>query len=195
MGNSFISAQKAAELIGMSIRTIYRCAKSGLIRTKLAGRSTLFDEEDVLKLKKSKEDSKSKSAYKSEINRIYREIIDKLMVDIQTLRSQMNAVMKILDIRYEPLAFTAPEYERMYLSAEQYASEGWPPHVEDIWAEYFTRVKIEDLERIESITKDPHPWRVLLKLATTMHVNPWNKQLSDILAAGRANIHQVAGIW
>lgn len=187
MGNSFVYKDKAAVLAGVSERTLYRYARKGLIRTEREGRRTLFNEEDILQIKKGRRDVLSTP--------INRDIITKLLSEVQTLKTQMSTVMRILNIKYDDLNMTAPEYERFYMTAEQYSLEGWPPHAEEMWAEYFVRIKVEDLEKLEKITNDPHPWRPFLRLAATMHVNPWNKDLTELLAAGRTNIHQVAGIW
>lgn len=118
-----------------------------------------------------------------------------LQAQVQTLTMQMATVMRLLNVRYEPLKFTIPEYMNFYQTAEQMSVEGWPPHSEELWSEYFVRLTVEDLEGIELATEDKHPWRPLLRLATTMHLNPYNKQLTEILAAGRTNVQRVAGIW
>lgn len=187
MGNSFIYKEKACELAGICERSLYRYAQKGLIETKREGRRTLFKEDDLLRIKKHKRDI-AKSPLTAEM-------FLKLMSEVQTLKTQMSAVMRILNIKYDALQMTSPEYERFYQIAEQYSQEGWPPHAEEMWADYFVRMKLEDLEKLEIITKDPHPWRPFLRLASTMHVNPWNKDLADIFAHGRTNIHQLAGIW
>lgn len=187
MGNSFVYKEKAAALAGISERTLYRYARKGLVRTKEDGRRTLFDEEDVLKLKKGRRDILSAP--------LQRDMIVKLISEVQTLKTQMSTVMRILNIQYDALQMTAPEYERFYKTAEQYSIEGWPPQAEEMWAEYFVRMRAEDLAKLEKITGDPHPWRPFLRLVSTMRINPYEASLADIFSAGKTNIEHIAGIW
>ena len=144
-------------------------------------------EEDIRQVKKGRHDALSSP--------VKRDVISILQAEVQTLRMQMATVMRILNVRYEPLRFTIPEYLGLYQTAQELSTEGWSPHSEEMWAEYFVRMTVEDLEGIELASEDKHPWRPLLRLATTMHLNPYNKHLTDMLAAGRTNIQHVAGVW
>lgn len=182
-----MTTQQAARYLGVSMRTIYRYTTKGLLEAKCEGRKLFVAEEDVIKLKKGRRDMLS--------NPIQRDILAKLQAEVQTLKTQMATVMRLLNVRYEPLDMTLPECDLFYKAADQYSTEGWPPHIEEQWAEYFVRLKIEDLEKIELAVNDPHPWRPLLRLAATMHINPWNRELTELLGAGRTNVLQVAGIW
>lgn len=182
-----MTTQQAARYLGASARTIYRYASKGLIEAKCEGRRLLLNEEDVIKVKKGRRDMLS--------NPVQKDILVKLQAEVQTLKTQMATVMRLLNIRYEPLGMTLPESELFYKAAEQYSTEGWPPHIEEQWAEYFVRLKTEDLEKVELAVNDPHPWRPILRLVATMHLNPWNKELTELLGAGRSNVLQVAGVW
>jgi DNA-binding transcriptional MerR regulator len=187
MGNSFVYKERAAELAGVCERSLFRYARKGLIKTRREGRRTLFSEEDLLRLKKGRRDVL--------LAPMRRDTITKLISEVQALQMQVSTITRILNIKYDSLDMTLPEYERFYQSAEQYSFEGWPPHVEEMWADYFVRIKVEDLEKIEKLTGDPHPWRPFLKLVSTMHLKSWNKDLMEQLAAGKNNLHQIAGIW
>jgi hypothetical protein len=187
MGSGFITKTEAAALMGCSPKSIYRYVSKGLIRHHYDGRYLMVCEEDVLGMRLGRREM---------LNSPYtRDIIDKMVLDIQQLKTQMETVLRMLNINYSALNFTDPEYRNFYLVACQLANEGWSPHVEDQWADYFVRLKIEDLESLERITQDPHPWRPLLKLAATMHLRPWNTKLRDMFGAGRSNVHQVSGMW
>lgn len=185
----FITIPQAAALIGCSERSVFRYTKKGILHWKHEGRSTLVSEEDVRTLRKGRHDAASMTST------VKRDIVTKLQIEVQTLKTQMATVMRLLNVRHEPLNFTLPEYKLFYQSAEQMSTEGWSPHVEEMWAEYFVRVTVEDLEGIERATEDKHPWRPLLRLVTTMHLNPYDKALTEMLAAGRTNIQHIAGVW
>jgi hypothetical protein len=188
MGSSkFLTIKQAAKLLEVNQRSIYRYAKRGILQARCEGRHTFVAEEDVLTMLKGKRDLLS-----SPLNR---GVIGKLQAEVQTLKTQMAAVMRILNMKYDPFSFTVPEYEHLYRAAEQLSTTGWSPHEEEMWAEYFVRFRTEDFEKIEIAVGDKHPWRPFLRLATSMHVNPYNKDLTDMLAAGRTNIQQTAGVW
>lgn len=188
MGSSkYVTIAQAARLLGVSTRSIYRYTRRGVLQARCEGRHIFIAEEDVAQMKKGRRDVVSTP--------LHRDIITKQQAEIQTLKSQMATVMRILNIRHDPLSMTLVEYDLFYRTAEQMSIEGWSPHVEETWAEYFVRIRVEDLEKIELAVSDPHPWRPLLRLATTMHASPYNSDLADMFASGRTNMQQLAGVW
>ncbi len=188
MGSSkFVTTKYAASILGVTDRTIYRYTKKGLLEARCEGRSLLISEEDVVKMKKGRRDMLASP--------LQRDVIAKLMAEVQALKIKVQTMEWMLNIKYEPLNLSLPEADLLYKAAQQFSVEGWAPHIEEQWADYFVRMKIEDFEKIELATNDNHPWRPFLRLASTMHLNPWNKGLEQALAAGRTNIHQTAGVW
>lgn len=184
---NFITKEEAAKLMDCSVKSIYRYAKRGLIRTRYEDKKFFVNEEDLQTLRKGRRD---------QLNSPYtRDIINMLVLDMQTVKTQMATVMRILNINYVPLGFTDPEYVAFYQTADQLSTEGWSPHVEDQWADCFVRLKVEDLTAMQRLTADDHPWRPILRLATSMHLRPWNTRLRDLFGSGRSNVHQIAGIW
>lgn len=188
MGSSkFMTTKQAATLLGVSMRTLYRYVEKGLIEAKCEGRHLFINEEDVTRVKKGRRDMLSSP--------VKRDILYKLQAKVQELEATLSVVTRMLNITRNPLELTLPEADLLYKSAEQASIEGWPPHVEEQWAEYFMRLTVETFEKIELATNDPHPWRPFLRLAITMHLNPWDKRLEQMLGAGRNNVQQTAGIW
>lgn len=187
MGSKYITVEQAAVALGVSTRSIYRYAKRGVLRAECEGRSVVVLEEDLREVKKGRHDTMSSSVKK--------DIVSTLQAQVQTLTMQMATVMRLLNVRYEPLKFTIPEYLNFYQTAQQLSIEGWSPHSEEMWSEYFVRITVEDFEGIELATEDKHPWRPILRLATTMHLSPYNKHLTEMFAAGRTNVQRLAGVW
>lgn len=186
MARRFLRKEKAAALLGVSPRTIYRYLRKGLLLPAFQGRLIGVWEDDVLKLKKLQEiDAPTPD----------KELVLKFMTEVETLKSQMATVLRILNVKFDPLGLTGPEYRSLYRMAEHYALEGWPPQAEEQWADTFVRMRIEDLEELALSVEDEHPWRPFLKLATTMHLNAYNKSLQDQLASGKSNIYNIAGVW
>jgi excisionase family DNA binding protein len=187
MGSKYMTVEQAAAVLGVSTRSIYRYAERGVLRAQCEGRSVLILEEDLRHVKKGRHEALSSPVKK--------DVISVLQAQVQTLNMQMATVMRILNVRYTPLNLTIPEYLNIYKSAQQMSTEGWAPHHEEMWSEYFVRITIEDLEGIELASEDKHPWRPILRLATTMHLSPYNRHLTEMLAAGRMNVQHMAGIW
>ncbi len=192
MGSSkWLTIKQASKIVGVCERSIYRYATRGIFQTKteLIGKvkTTLILEDDVLNWKRGRRDLLSSP--------LQRDVIQKLLGEVQTLKTQVATCMRILNIRFDPLNFTVPEYEHLYRAAEQLSTQGWSPHEEEMWSEYFVRFRVEDFEKVELATQDKHPWRPFLRLASSMHVSPYNSDLTEVLGAGRTNLQQVAGVW
>jgi hypothetical protein len=187
MGTKILTKERAATLLDCSKRTIQRYLRRGLLKPAFDGRKMGVYEDDVLNLRNARE--------LEHPTVLDRDLVMKLMVKVETLENQMATVLRILNVKFEPLNLSDPEYRSLYAMMDSYSIQGWPPHVEQQMADLFVRFRIEDLEKLERVTEDKHPWRPILRLATTMHLGPWDSALRDQLAAGRTNIHHVAGMW
>lgn len=187
----WITKEEAAKMMDCSLKSIYRYTRRGLLRSQYevqdGKKRFLVNEDDLQVLTKGRRDL---------LNSPYtRDMINMLLLDVQTLKTQMATVLRILNVNYVPLSFSDGEYRAFYMAANQFSTDGWSPHVEDQWADYFVRLKVEDLDQLERITMDTHPWRPVLRLAVAMHLRPWNTRLRDLFGTGRSNVHQVAGMW
>jgi excisionase family DNA binding protein len=188
MGSSkFISTKEAAERLGCTTRTIYRYTQKGILQAECRGRQLYILEDDILQHQKGKRELLTSP--------LDRNVIAKLIVEIQDLKGKVATISKFLNIRNEPLNLTIPEYSLFYQAADQYSKEGWPPHIEEMWSENFSRMRIEDLTALEQATGDAHPWRPFLRLVTTMYLNPWNPELRDMFGAGMNNVERLGGMW
>jgi len=174
-------------MLGVCNRTIFRYLEKGLLVPAYCGNCIGVWEEDVLKLKKLREQDAPTV--------LDRELVLRLLTEVETLKSQMSTILRILNVKFDPLNLTTPEYRSLHTMAELYSTEGWPPQAEQQWADIFVRLRIDDLEEMKEATGDEHPWRCLLRLATTMHLNAFDTTLQDQLASGKANVHSVAGTW
>ena len=185
--NKFLKKGKAASILGVSSRTIFRYLKKGLLVPAYCGNTIGVWEEDVIKLKKIREQDVPTA--------LDRELVMRLLTEVETIKSQMSTVLRILNIKFDPLNLTPPEYRSLYEMTEIYSNEGWPPQAEQQWADIFVRLRIDDLEEMKEVSGDEHPWRGLLRLATTMQLNAYDNNLQNQLTSGKANVHNVAGTW
>ena len=183
----YITKKEAAALLQKSPRTIANYLSKGLVRFEYRGKVAYLLEEDVLRLDKGRKDPASYP--------LNRDTFERMQVELDALKAQMAVVLRILNLRHMELTLTPVEYKNLYDGANQLAAEGWPPHVEEQWSDVFLRLRVEDFEKIEPLVEDPHPWRAFLRLATSMHLRPWDKNLREIFAEGRKRLEQVAGMW
>lgn len=183
----YITKREASKLLEVSERTVSRYLDKGLVRFEYRGKVAYLCEEDVLRLDKGRKDPIGVP--------LNRDTFERMRVDIEALQAQLAVVLRILNLQHMELTLTSSEYKNLYEGANQLASEGWPPHSEEQWSDMFLRIRIEDLEKIEPLVNDPHPWRTFLRLATSMHLRPWDKNLRDIFAEGKKRLEQVAAMW
>lgn len=185
MGSGFVTKEKAAAILDCHLVTIYKYIKKGYLRTETKGRHILVCEDDLLQFKKAKDEP-----LPFPVNKI---TIAQLFARVTVLESYVSVIRRLLNIKYEPLSLTDPEIRNLYLMATEYAINGWPPHAEEMWADTFVRMKMEDLQQLEQVTEDPHPWRPFLRLAASMHTQGYDHK--DQFAAGRNNVHVLGSLW
>lgn len=183
----YITKREAAALLDVSLNTIARYMSKGLVRFEYRSKVAYIPEEDLLRLDRGRKDPAGVP-----LNQF---TFQAMRVEIDSLRAQMAVVLKILNLRHMELSYTPAEYKNLYDGVNQLSSEGWPPHLEEQYSDLFLRIRIEDLEKIEPLVEDPHPWRPFLRLATSMHLRPWDKNLREIFAEGKKRLEQVAGMW
>ncbi len=183
----YITKKEAADLLKVSSRTISRYMDKGLIHFEYRSKVAYLLEEDILRLDKNRKDPAG-----TPLNRY---TFERMQIELDALKAQMAVVLRILNLQHMELTLTSPEYKNLYDSANQLTAEGWPPHAEEQWSEMFLRIRIEDLEKIEPLVNDPHPWRAFLRLASSMYLHPWDRSLREIFAEGKKRLEQVAGMW
>lgn len=190
-GNA-ITRARAAEMLGMSERNVYRLIRQGLLRRASLGKDTGVLEDDVLALSLVRAERAAVGPGEFPVNQA---TLATMMARLQSLESRVAIVHRLLNLESAPLILTDPEALSLYHSATELAENGWAPFVEEQWAQTFVRMRIENLEQLERLTSDPHPWRAFHRLCATMLLVPFDKNLRDGLSLGKANLFALIGIW
>jgi hypothetical protein len=190
----FLTTGEVSEILGVSVRGVYRYLSRGYLRSVRQDGKTGAWESDVLELKRVRaaEADRDGEPVPFAINRA---TLSMLHARVTSLEMKAAVLARILGVRHEPLALTDPEIVAIYTTATSYAAEGWPPHAEGMWADMFLRMRLDDLQQLHRLTADPHPWCVFHKLCATMALAPANRDLRDELVQGRANLFSLAGMW
>lgn len=190
MGSTFayVSIDKAAEYIGLSRRSIYSYIKKGFLRTKKEGKGTVVLREDVLTLKELRD----RDDLPYPVNKM---TIGRLDARVQLLEKQLSVVLRILDMRHEPLGLSASQLNSLYIMAGHHLENQWSPHEENIWVDTFIRITLEDFEEMNKMVEVEHPWRPLYQLCRAMLQAPCDHDHKLNLNAGKANLEKIAQIW
>lgn len=192
MGSRFLTKAEAAKVLGCSVRTIFAKIARGELRPVANGPTVGVLEEDVIAMRDSKRRQEGERVLPFAINR---QTLMRLHNEVSVLRHDMNQVLRVLNIRREPLKASNLEITSLYKTATTYADEGWPPQVEETWVNYLLRLTTHHFSQIEAATKDRHPWRPFLRLISTMVLRPYNTELSIQLVSARDSIQTAVAVW
>lgn len=185
MGSVFewISVPKAAEALNVSVRQVYKYISRGQLTALQEGKTRSVNRKDV----KALIDAKKKGLPRA-VNAL---LVLRMDAEIQILKKQLETVMRMLDIRYEPLELDKDDLNNLYEMAAHHLTTPWSPHEETMWCDVFVRIRLEDMEKIES----EDPWRPFLSLVKIMFNNPYNTDNKLMLSAGRENIERIGFAW
>lgn len=185
MGSVFewISIPKAAEALGVSVRQIYKYIAQGQLVALQEGKSRSVSRKDV----KALIDAKKKGIPRA-VNAL---LVLRMDAKIQVLEKQVETLMRLLDLRYEPLDLDKEDLTNLFEMAVHLLTTPWSPHEEAMWCDVFVRIRLEDMEKIDH----PDPWRPFLSLAKVMLNHPYNPDNKMMLSSGKENIERIAFAW
>ena len=190
MGSVFeyITIEKAGEALSISRRTVYTYISRGYLRTVKEGQHQLVSRKDVRTLL----DLGKKRNQSYAANKVAVAALD---ARVHSLEHEVETMKRILDLRVEHLALTAPELLSLYRMAEHHLTTPWSPHEEEQWTDVFVRIRLEDLEKLAEVVEDEDPWRPFHQLAKAILTNPHDINLSLQINAGKNNLEKLAYIW
>ncbi len=185
MGSVFewISIPKAAEALEVSVRQIYKYIKQGQLTALQERKTRSVNRKDV----KALIDAKKKGVPRA-VNAL---LVLRMDAEIQVLKKQVETLMRLQDIRYEPLTLDREDMTNLFDMATHHLTSPWSPHEETMWCDIFVRMRLEDVEKIDR----PDPWRPFLSLAKVMLNHPYNVDNKLILSSGKENIERIGFTW
>lgn len=185
MGSVFewISIPKAAEALEVSVRQVYAYIKQGQLTALQEGKKRSVNRKDV----KALIDAKKKGIPRA-INAL---VVLRMDAEIQVLKKQVETVMRLLDIRFDPLGLDKEDLNNLFVMAAHYLTVPWSPHEETMWCDVFVRMRLEDLEKIDQ----PDPWRPFLSLSKVMFDKPYTEENKLLLSSGKENMERIAFAW
>lgn len=187
MPANFLSKESAMRILGVSKATIYRYLRNGKLRPAFQGKHIGVWDDEVKALKRQLDDPLPVA-----MNRV---TLAQILSRLQAAENTISVLCRVLDIRHEALKMADTEYLTLYKMAETWGDQGWFPQIEEQMADTFVRMRLEDLEKFEAVTQDPHPWRPLLKFARSLQARSYNSNLRDQFSAGVNNLMSLAGVF
>jgi hypothetical protein len=181
----FLTKEEAAQILEKNWRTIYRYIEKGWLETARRGTTIGTTRQSVYELKQELE---------SEANP-YLVKIGRLESRVLMLESRMSAVMRILNMRNQPLTLTDPEAKSLYDMADYASKNGWSPHNEETLIDVFLRMQDKNIEQFERVSGDEHPWRPFLLLAGTMRHALFTRGLQADVELAAGNMTVLAQLW
>lgn len=189
MGSIFewISIDKAAEALQVSKRQVYKYIAKGQLSALQEGKQRSVSRKDVRALIECKKKGISRVANGMTVAR--------LDAELQLLRKQVDILMRLNDIRYEPLDLDENEMANLHDMARHNLVIPWSPHEEIMWCDVFVRLRLEDLEKISQRENYEDPWRPFLALSKAMFDSPHKSDNKLILSSGKDNVERISFIW
>lgn len=184
-GDVFLTKEEAGDILDKSPRTIHRYIEKGWLEPVFKGRNIGTTRDSVYKLKEELE---------REVNP-YKVSIQTLEARLMVAESRIGAMMRLLNMRNEPLRLTDPEMKSFYDMVELCSRQGWPPHNEEMLIDSFMRMDEDALEQCEKIVGDEHPWRPFLMLAGTMRAAIFNRALQTDIDLAASHLNVLAHVW
>lgn len=190
MGSIFewISIDKAAEALQVSKRQVYKYIAKGQLSAIQEGKQRSVSRKDVKALIDCKKKGISRVANGMTVAR--------MDAELQLLRKQVDILMRLNDIRYEPLDLDSTEMANLHDMAKHNLTIPWSPHEEAMWCDVFVRLRFEDLEKVTQKGEGyEDPWRPFLALSKAMFDTPHNPDNKLILSSGKDNLERISFIW
>lgn len=184
-GSKTMTKEAAARRLGVSLRHVFSLTRRGLLRTTDLD-DTAVRRMDVERLCRLRENPAEHADDRN---------LMRLSARMTRLEKRLDVASRMLGLYQEPLELNAHELRSFMEMAAFNAHKGWAPHAEEMWADVFERLRLEDLEALEGLTGDEHPWRAFYRLCLTMHHAPFDEAIRERLVDGQQNLRDVATVW
>jgi hypothetical protein len=183
--DDFVTKEEAAQILEKGIRTVYRYIDKGWLKTCHRGNLIGTSRQSVYSLKAEME--REANPYL-----IHTKILEHRLA---VAESRISAMMRMLNLRNEPLSLTDPEAKSLYDMVDYCAKQGWSPHNEETFIDSFMRMRDENLEQFRQVTGDEHPWRPFLMLAGTIRAALFNRALQTDADLAASHLNVLSLMW
>jgi DNA-binding transcriptional MerR regulator len=167
MAESLMTVEAAARHLGVTQRSVRKYIAQGLLSTTTAtgSRRKWLAPLEVEELRKDRIQGSARTpAARSH------ELLE-LRSAVRRLRSEMEVVLRVLDMHEEPLRLSADTARAIYGAAVADLSKtGWTHAELAQWADLLIQINEEDLSVVSSAVSEPRPWSIFLRLCVALIV-------------------------
>jgi excisionase family DNA binding protein len=181
----FVTRAEAANLLGVTERTIFNLLRSGALRRSRQGDRRGVRRSDVLSYRDHGGTAKIKKTAR---------VSSVLERRVRHLHQDLEVVVELLDVQRQPLGLGADEVLELYRCAEAFASGTWPPGCERSWVGILLRLDISVLAALATKTGDPDPWRPFFRLRAALE-DATSEATALLLRAAEMHLVRLAVEW
>lgn len=189
MKEQLISRTQACEILGVKERTIYNYLQKGYLKKVSKKKRIYLVKQDVENFKKSLE---------APLPAPDRLMITKLYAEVRQQQKDIELIQKVLNLHHEPLNLPDFSMLALYNALETLDINNWDSGWEEEWGEIILRLREEDFFQLETLTKNPQPWKPFYKFMQTaqdIFSKQKNHELIKIYAAAREHLKTLVLIW
>lgn len=162
MGTHLISLQMAANLLGVTTRSLHTYVQKGLISFQRVGRSHQFDAVEVEELRKALQETGKRTVISPKEFAL-------LQSRLTRVEAELSVVLRILDAKNDPLRMNNAYARDLFGAASAQLQVGQWTHAEmQPWSEIFLRIDETDFRTIAEAVDDSKPWKLFLRLCVAM---------------------------
>jgi hypothetical protein len=189
--DEFISKVEAAKMLHINERTVFRYVVQGKLRLCVRGRHHGVRRSDIRQLLRDREDPLPLA--------MNRRTLALARAELRIARMELDQCKDVLNMRWTPLGLTGEQLVERYQQAMFHVKDGCADAPLREWVEFLLRLRHHDLETIEALTKDAHPWRPFFHIAAGLdpRLNQQAKEpaLAKYLAAAREHVDMMVYAW
>jgi hypothetical protein len=173
-----MTKKEAAKFLGVTERTINNYITKGYLKQEIT-------EEDLKQLK---------SATNSLIpfNKIS---FNKLLLQVEKQERELNIIKRVLNLYNEPHHLNDKTILAIYDMAEVNKIKYWPDDWQFQWADFISRLTEKDLDQLEKLSSDKHPWLKFYKLCSSIEEMNLSPEINSLYKFAIHHVLQLAVVW
>lgn len=179
-----MNKKEAANFLGVTERTINNYINKGYLLTDIKLRGFVNDE-SVKQFKRILESP-------IPLNKLS---FTKLLMTVERQERELAVIKRILNIYDDPLNLPDNAILSIYNMADITKLKSWPEDWELDWADYLNRITDKDLQQIEKLTGELHPWIRFYKLCVALEELKLPVEINNLYIRARNRFIQLANVW
>jgi hypothetical protein len=184
-----VTIVEAAAVLGLSPKSVHRYRRRGLLRAEKSWGGGVLEQE-VEAMQRARQ-----SRSNARLSPTDRAAIEAVRGDLPELADRLDKLRCIMGVGRARPPLGEVETATLWTLATMPPIDVSSPHVSSYLGELLPRVRHTDLEAMSAASGDPHPWRPLLHLATSLALAVDDPALQLEFASARQQLERHAWAW